>query len=307
MGLHPQSEAYLRWMVNEKIPQLSTLSPTEARIWDAKVAALLNKDAHWDGRVENLRIPIRVGDRAARIYVPNPHASELLLYFHGGGWVLGNLDQTEHTCRLLGTQTGRIVVSVDYGLAPENKFPSGLEDCYGASKWIAENADKIGGTRERMAVGGDSAGGNLAAAVSLLAKDRGGPAIANQILIYPVTDISDHIFVDYPDELSPALTKADMTWFISHYIQGKEDLRNQYASPLIGADLSGLPPALLITAEYDILTKQCNEYAKRLEDAGVRVNLAHYAGMVHGFFTLPDVFDDSHNAMNRIAQELSHS
>ncbi len=307
MGLHPQSEAYLRWMVKEKIPQLSTLSPSEARIWDAKVAALLNKDAHWDGRVENLRIPMRVGDRAARFYVPNPHASELLLYFHGGGWVLGNLDQTEHTCRLLGTETGRIVVSVDYGLAPENKFPSGLEDCYGALTWIAENADKIGATRERMAIGGDSAGGNLAAAVSLLAKDRGGPAIANQILIYPVTDISDHIFVDYLDELSPALTKADMTWFIRHYIQGKEDFRNQYASPLIRSDLSGLPPALLITAEYDILTKQCNEYAKRLGDAGVRVNLAHYAGMVHGFFTLPDVFDDSHNAMNRIAQELSHS
>jgi acetyl esterase len=208
---------------------------------------------------------------------------------------------------MLAAQTDRILVSVDYRLAPENKFPIPLEDCYDASTWVAAHADKISAVSENMAVCGDSAGGNLAAAVCLLAKNRGEPSIANQILIYPVTKLSDSSFADYPDELSPALTKADMSWFINHYVRGKNDLQNPYASPIMSSDLSGLPPALFVTAEYDILTKQCDEYARMLRDAGVRVNVANYPGLVHGFFTLPDVFDDAHSAANQINQELTRS
>ena len=276
-------------------------------MWDGKVTALLTKKTDWNGREENIRIPTRTGEVGARVYIPNPRASEILLYFHGGGWVLGNLDQAEYPCRLLATQTGRILISVDYRLAPENKFPSGLEDCYDASKWAGTHADKIGASAENMAVCGDSAGGNLAATVSLLAKDRGEPRIDRQILIYPVTDLTDPSYANFPDELSPALTRADMTWFITHYVRGKEDLRNPYASPLRRSDLRDLPPALLVTAEYDILKQQCDAYAKRLNDAGVRVSVASYAGLVHGFFTLPDVFDDAHDAANRIGQELAPS
>jgi acetyl esterase len=158
---------------------------------------------------------------------------------------------------------------------------------------------------DRLAVCGGSAGGNLAAAVSLMARDRRGPHIENQILIYPVTDLSDQNFRDYPDDLSPALTRADMNWFISHYVSRNEDFQSPYASPILRQNCANLPNALFITAEYDILTRQCNAYANRLKEAGVRVNYAHYAGLIHGFFALPDAFDAAHDAMNRIANELS--
>jgi acetyl esterase len=170
---------------------------------------------------------------------------------------------------------------------------------------MAKNADKVGATEERMAVCGDSAGGNLAAVVSFMAKDRQGPSITNQILIYPIIDLLDQNYQDYPDDRSPALTKSDMNWFIEHYISRKEDLENQYASPISRADLTNVPSALFITAEYDILKKQCDAYANLLMRAGVRVHSANYPGLVHGFFTLPDVFDDAHDAVDRIAKELA--
>lgn len=304
MRIHPQAEALLQWMAKNHVPSLSTLSSEDARAWDARVVALLTKKSQWAGKIENMQVPGPNGDIAVRMYIPSPNA-HLLLYFHGGGWVLGNLDQVEYPCRLLATGTGRTVVSVDYRLAPENKFPSAVQDCYYVSKWMAENAENVGVLKEKMTVCGDSAGGNLAAAVCLMAKDRHEPSIASQVLIYPITDLSDPIYQDYPDELSPALTRADMNWFIGHYISRNEELHDQYASPISRTDLTGLPPALLITAEYDILTKQCNAYANRLKGAGVRVNFAHYARLVHGFFTLPDVFDDAHDAINRISKELS--
>jgi acetyl esterase len=305
MALHPQAEAFLQCVVREQVPPVSTLSPEEARTWDAKMVALLTKRTQWAGRTESVQVPGPSGDIPVRKYIPILRTSQHLLYFHGGGWVVGNLDQVEYTCRLLATKTRRTVISVDYRLAPEYKFPAAVEDCYAVTKWVAENADGLGGKTDHLAVCGDSAGGNLAAAVSLMAADRRGPYIANQILIYPIVDLSDQNYRDYPDELSPALTKSDMNWFITHYISRNEDLQDQYASPILRHECAGLPHAFFITAEYDILTKQCNTYADRLKEAGVRVNYAHYAGLIHGFFTLPDAFDAAHDAVNRIAAELS--
>jgi len=305
MALHPQAEAFLQSMAREHVPPLATLSPEEARIWDAKMVTLLTKKSQWTGRTESLRVPGPNGDITVRIYNPLSKTSQLLLYFHGGGWVLGNLDQVEYTCRLLSTKTRRTLVSVDYRLAPEHKFPAAVEDCYAVTKWVAENADRLGVKTDLLAVCGSSAGGNLAAAVSMMAMDRREPYIANQILVYPVTDVSDRNYRDYPDELSPALTRGDMNWFIRHYISREEDLQNQYAPPILRHDCAGLPSALLITAEYDILTRQCNAYADRLREAGVQVNCVHYAGLIHGFFTMPDAFDAAHDAMNQVANELS--
>lgn len=306
MTLHPQSEAYLQFVTREHVPPIPTLSPTDARNWDMKVTLLLTKKSETVEKVQDIQVDGVDGKIPIRVYTPSvPDVPGFILYFHGGGWVLGNLDQADYPCRLLANRTGRIVVSVDYRLSPECKFPGPLEDCYAATKWVAENAGTLGGDRGRLAVCGDSAGGNLAAAVTLMAKDRAAPSIANQILIYPIVDLSDHNYQDYPDDLSPALTRGDMTWFIKHYISRQEDLKNQYASPVLRSDLSGLPPALLITAEYDILTKQCNVYADRLRKANVQVRSAHYAGLIHGFFTLPDSFDAAHEAMRRIADELS--
>ncbi len=166
MALHPQAEAFLQCMAREHVPPVPTLSPEEARIWDAKVVALLTKRSQWIGRTESVQVPGHSGDITVRIYIPVSKSSQLLLYFHGGGWVSGNLDQVEYICRLLATKTRRTVISVDYRLAPEYKFPAAVEDCYAVTKWVAENADRLSGKTDQLAVCGDSAGGNLASAVS---------------------------------------------------------------------------------------------------------------------------------------------
>jgi len=219
--------------------------------------------------------------------------------------VLGNVGQADYPCRLLANRTQRTVVSVGYRLAPEHKFPMPLDDCYAVTKWVAQNAESLGGCKEHLAVCGASAGGNLAAAVSLMAKDLGGPSIASQTLIYPVLDLLDDSYRDFPDNKSPALTKDDMRWFINNYKSGDDDLKNEYASTLRRGDLTGLPSAFLITAEYDILTKQCQAYADKLRKAGVQVHSAHYPGLIHGFFTLPDIFDAAEDSMRLIAAELT--
>jgi acetyl esterase len=305
MTLHPQAVAFIERVTEEGLPPLSTLPPTEARIWDEKITALLTKGSESIDRVEDRRVLGLAGDIPIRIYSPITRATPgFLLYFHGGGWVLGNVNQVDYPCRLLANKTGRIVVSVDYHLAPEHKFPVAPEDCYAVTKWVAENAKDLGGNNERLAVCGDSAGGNLAAAVSLMARDRAGPIIEAQILIYPVVDLLDSNYQDFPYDLSPALTKDDMLWFIGHYISKQDDLNNKYASPLLSDDLEGLPRTVLITVEYDILTKQCIAYATNLTKAGVQVHSTHYPGLIHGFFTLPDMFDAAVSSMEQIAEDL---
>jgi len=306
MTLHPQAEAYLQFMTREHVPPLSTLSPEDARAWDEKVTSMLSKKTEEVNKVQDINIETVDGQIPIRIYTPTTRNNRsVILYFHGGGMVLGNLNAVDYPCRLLANRNGSIVISVGYRLAPECKFPRQIEDCYAATEWAAENAERLGADKQRLAVCGDSAGGNLATVVSLMAKDRGHPSISNQILIYPIVDLSDSNYQNYPDNLSPGLTRGDMNWFIKHYISSQKDLENQYASPIRRTDLSGLPPVLMITAEYDILTTQCNAYADQLRRSNVRVNSAHYNGLIHGFFTLPDSFDAAHEAIKRIADEIS--
>jgi len=267
---------------------------------------MLSKKTEEVNKVQDIKIETVDGQIPIRIYTPTTRdRRNVLLYFHGGGMVLGSLSAVDYPCRLLANRTGSIVISVGYRLAPEYKYPRQIEDCYAATEWASENAERLGADKERLVVCGDSAGGNLATVVSLMAKDRGHPSISNQILIYPIVDLSDRNYQNYPDDLSPGLTRADMNWFIKHYISSQEDLENQYASPIRRTDLSGLPHVLMITAEYDILTTQCNAYADELRRSNVRVNSAHYTGLIHGFFTLPDSFDAAHDAVKRIADELS--
>jgi acetyl esterase len=203
----------------------------------------------------------------------------------------------------LANGTRHVVVSVDYRLAPEHKFPAAPDDCYAAAKWIAENADKFGGPRKQIVVCGDSAGGNLASVVSMMANDRGGPTITTQILIYPVTDLG-YEYRSFPDELSPTLTQRNLQWYINHYIGRHADKQNEYASPLLRANPKGLPPTVMITAEYDILTQHCNAYANKLKDAGVQVKSELFKGMVHGFFTLPDTFDAASDVIRILSNAL---
>ena len=211
------------------------------------------------------------GQIGARVYTPEGNLPMgVLVYFHGGGWVLGDLESHDRVCRALANQAGCVVVSVDYRLAPEHVFPAGAEDCYAATKWVSENAASINADATRLAVGGDSAGGNLAAVVSMMARDRGGPAINFQLLLYPVTDCA----LDTPSQKEFAadgfvLSRADMEWFWKNYADTVAEKNNPYACPLRAKDLKSLPPALVLTASHDPLRDEGERFAGRLIAAGV--------------------------------------
>ena len=229
------------------------------------------------------------GDLPVRIYRPSANAGlPVLVWFHGGGWVLGDLDAADPTCRSLANESGCVVVSVDYRLAPETPFPGAAEDAYAATVWVSEHAAEIGGDPTRIAVGGDSAGGNLAAVVCLVARERGGPRIVHQGLVYPVTDHA----LDTPSYEENAegylLTRSGMQWFWDQYL-GDQDRSHPYASPLRAGDLSGLPPAIVITAEFDPLRDEGEAYAARLRECGVATALHRFDGMIHGFFGMSAV------------------
>jgi acetyl esterase len=200
--------------------------------------------------------------------------------------VIGSLETHDGSCRELANRVGCVVVSVDYRLAPEHRYPAAAEDCFAATNWVAENAAALGVDPKRIAIGGDSAGGNLAAAVALMARDRSGPALRHQLLIYPVTD-ADFTCASYRENAEGyLLTTKAMEWFWGHYVPDAVLRKEAYAAPLQAKDLAGLPPAFVITAEYDPLRDEGEAYAKRLQQAGVRTTLRRYDGAIHGFFAM---------------------
>jgi acetyl esterase len=236
-----------------------------------------------------------------RIYRPRLEGppAPVLVWFHGGGWVIGDLDGADGTCRALCRDGDALVVSVDYRLAPEHPFPAAVEDCWAATRWVADQGGELGGDPARLAVGGDSAGGNLAAVVAQLARDAGGPPICFQALVYPVTDAT----CDRPSIRENAegylLTTDGMEWFYGHYL-GAHDRRDPRVSPLLAPDLTGLPPAYVVTAEYDPLRDQGRAYVEALTAAGVPATLDEVAGTIHGFFSLDQMLDVATQARARL-------
>ncbi|WP_251330735.1 alpha/beta hydrolase [Haloplanus pelagicus] len=238
-----------------------------------------------------------------RTYSPPGEDHPVLVYFHGGGWVRGDLDTHDGLCRLLAERVECTVVSVDYRRAPEHRFPAAVHDAYAATAWAAEHAGIVGGDPDRVAVGGDSAGGNLAAAVTLLARERGGPDVAHQVLLYPATD---HAFdTDSYAENAEGylLSRASMRWYWNRYLGDALDGANPYASPLQAPELGGLPSATVITAGYDPLRDEGAAYADRLRAAGVPVTHKNYPEMVHVFASFPDL-DRAVDARSLIAADL---
>ena len=305
--LDPQVKALLDQMAAAKQPAFHSQSPQ-----DARTAMLAMLDVLGDGpavhKVEDRKIPGPDGSIAVRIYTPSGSANGILVYFHGGGWVVGDLASHDYVCRALANEAGCVVVAIDYRLAPEHKFPAAVDDCFAATQWVAKNAASLGSDAAHIAVGGDSAGGNLAAAVSLMARDRGGPRIRHQMLIYPVTDAamntsSHKEFV----EDGMVLSKADMEWFWGHYLKSESDGNNPYASPLRAKDLKNLPPAHIVTASHDPLRDEGEAYAEALKKAGNKVKLKRYGGVVHGFFSLQAVIDQGKAATRELADELKAS
>ena len=229
---------------------------------------------------------ITAGDVPARVYRPHGDGPfPVVMMFHGGGWVIGDLETADSQSREVCRGAGVVVISVDYRLAPEHRFPAAAEDCYSATLWAAQHAGAHGGDPGSLAVAGDSAGGNLAAVVAQMARDRGEPWIAFQLLVYPVTDGVNFNRLSYRDNADGFLLTAEaMHWFWDHYVPAPGDRRNPYASPLLGGDLSSLPPALVMTAEYDPLRDEGEAYGRALADAGVAAEIIRYDGFIHGFF-----------------------
>ena len=258
-------------------------------------------------KVENLTLDLPGRNIGARFYVPE-NAGEtppVVMYFHGGGWVLGSLDTHDGTCRELARASGAAVLSVDYRLAPEARYPAAAEDCYDACIWAEANAEQLGIDANRIAVAGDSAGGNLAAAVSLMARDRGGPALRHQMLIYPVTDTNFET-TSYVSNGGGEyfLSTGSMQWFWSHYLGETSPVDASLARVLHVQDLTGLPSATVITAQYDPLKDEGDAYAKRLTDAGIATDHQVAEGMIHGFFGMTPAVPDAMKWVNLAGANL---
>lgn len=258
--------------------------------------------------VEDLEVPGPDGPLPVRVYRPDGAAvpAPVVVFFHGGGWVLGSIATHDATCRGLANRTGAVYVSVDYRLAPEHPYPAAPEDCYAATCWVGDHAADLGVDPGRLAVAGDSAGGNLAAVVCQMARDRSGPAIAFQLLIYPVTDLDFDRWPSMEENADgPLLTREGMDWFARHYVGTLPFTGDPYAAPIRAADLSGLPQAHVATAGHDPLRDEGAGYAEALAAAGVTVGYDNFATMIHGFVGFADVVPAAGEARDRIAAALA--
>jgi acetyl esterase len=259
-------------------------------------------------QVDDLLFPGPVYPVPVRIYRPTlAEKLPALVFFHGGGFVLCDLESHDRQCRSLANASGCMVIAVDYRLAPEHPFPAAAEDAYAATCHVAEHAGELGVDPARIAVGGDSAGANLATVVSLMARDRSGPSIRFQMLVYPVTDWNDASPSMREYEQNHFLSRDVMDWFKEQYLPDKTQRTNPYASPMYARDLRGLPPAMLATAECDPLRDQGEAYGRRLQSAGVSVLMRRYEGMIHPFFSLGSIVDGANVLMADCASALRQS
>jgi acetyl esterase len=305
MPVKPEVQPLLDLINAAEVP-LSEQTPETLRQGYAALSAFATQDEV--ASVTDRMVPGPGGDIPVRVYVPTGAPSgaglPVLVWFHGGGWVIGNIETADPTVRTLANAAGAVVVSVDYRLAPENPFPAGLDDALAAVRWVAGNAASLGVDPGRLAVGGDSAGGNLSAVVAQELRDS-GPAIRFQLLVYPVVD--QHLTSPSIDQNAKGyfLEKETMLWFRQQYIGDDLALRDDpKASPIAASDLSGLPPALVITAEFDPLRDEGEAYGRRLQDAGVPTTVTRYDGMIHGFFSMRDMLPDASAAIEQSAEAL---
>jgi acetyl esterase len=304
MPLDEQARAFLRQLEEAGGPPLNEMTPAEAR---AALAATVESAGEPEqvGNIANRTIPGPLGDIPIRIYTPEGTGPfPALGYFHGGGWVAGDLEMVDPLCTMLTNRTGAVVVSVDYRLAPEHKFPAPVEDCYAATQWVSDNAAELNVDSRRIAVGGDSAGGNLAAAVSVVARDHGAPDISFQVLFYPVTNM-DYETASYRENgVGYFLTTDMMRWFWGHYLESEDIGRDMRASPLLMQDASGLPPTFVVTAEFDPLRDEGEAYADLLSEAGNEVTVKRYGGQIHGFVTRCGIMDVGKQAIEDAAAQM---
>jgi acetyl esterase len=304
MPLDPQVKILLDQIASAPGPKLHTLTAPDARRVTGSMFKVPPERTEKVFKVEDRKIPGPGGSIPIRVYTPEGNGPfPVLVFFHGGGWVICDLDSHDGPCRALTNKVGCVTVSVDYRLAPEHKFPAGVEDCFAATKWVSEHAKELNVDASRLAVGGDSAGGNLSAVIAQLARDAGGPKISFQLLIYPATEAeldtySHKTFTDY------FLTKDDIAWFWKQYLRTPADRKDPRIAPALAKSLKGLPPALIITAEFDPLRDEGEAYGEKLRAAGVPVSVTRYEGMIHGFVSMYEVLDKGKQAIDESAAAL---
>ncbi len=307
MPLDPLVQAFLDQLNTQPSPGMWELSPTQAR---EMFAALLNLAGPKDvpiGKTENIVFPGPGGDIAARVYAPVAAGSDpqpTLVFFHGGGWVIGDLETHDGLCRMFANEGSLKVIAVDYRLAPENPFPAAIEDAFAAVSWIEANASQLGVDPNRIAVGGDSAGGGLAASVAQLAQAAGAPHLGFQLLMFPVTQVGG----DTPSLRDFAkgyfLETRTLEWFYNHYAPRAQDRGDARASPLLAEAVSGLPDAYVMLAGYDPLHDEGLHYAEKLRGAGVSVTVADYPDLVHDFIYMQAVLPQAHEAVAAAAKAV---
>ena len=308
MPLHPQAATFLEQLGRLKSPPMES-SPLDLMRKALILASAVKLAPAKLARIETRTITGPDGDDLKlRIYWPlgiGPFAASL--YFHGGGWVLNNIDTHDDLVQRLAEASGCVFVSVDYRLAPEHKYPCAIEDAYAALNWVASNAEELHVDPRRIAVSGDSAGGNIAAALCLMTRDRGGPPIAFQALIYPITDC-DFSRASYRENADGYfLTTSQMRWFWQHYVSSSKQMQGSYASPLRAESLRGLPPALILTAEFDPLRDEGEAYAAALVAAGVAAEMHRYNGMIHAFIKRVDQFDSALDAIQQVGNAMKQN
>jgi acetyl esterase len=302
-ALDPQVREVLQYLARLGHPPLDQVPPPEARRLYRETRVALRPPAPVLPVVGDLNAEGTTGLIPLRLYRPSTGVLPVLIFFHGGGWVVGDLDTHDVVCRQLASQAGVIVIAVDYRLAPEHPFPAAVDDCWSATTWIAANAIALGIDSSRIAVAGDSAGGGLAAVMTLMARSA-GPDLKFQILVYPVTDLhaDSASYSTYGDGY--VLTRSMMQWYIAQYAPQPDDARDWRASPLLAPSLSDLPPALVVTAGVDPLRDEGEAYARRLEEAGVPVDYVCLGGMIHGFLTMGGKIDAANHIVSYMASAL---
>jgi acetyl esterase len=306
MPLDPTIAGVRDYRVATGFTPLYTMTVDQARVADAETEASVWEWIEQPAEIFEVEVTGPAGPLPARVYRPKSETPlPVLVYYFGGGWVVGSPDTSDAICRALATLVPCVIVTVDYRLAPEHPFPAAVDDCYATVKWVAEHAERLGADGARIAVAGDSSGGNLAAAVTLMAReDQEGPDIAAQVLVYPPTD-SRAATGSMRDNMDPMFFNAlSSDWFWNHYLADPADGDSPLASPLNAADHSGLPPALMITSEFCPLRDEGEAYAEALARAGVPVQCHRYTGVTHGFLAMAAVLDTARDALDEIVEFL---
>jgi acetyl esterase len=301
-NLHPQIETVLEAMAKLDLKPIEAMTPVEARAQMEVMAASRKAEPLPTARIENRTIPGPAGEISVRIYWPNAAGIRpAIVYYHGGGHVIGSLDTHDLVARNLCGGADAVVVSVDYRMGPEHRFPAAVDDSMAALEWVHASAASLGADPERLGVHGDSAGANLAAVVAILARDKGGPKLRLQSLVYPVADfrMGSESYKTYATGCG-VLTADAMKWFRGHYLRTMDDALDWRASPVLAPDLGGVAPAIVVAAECDVLHDEGLAYAERLKEAGVPVEYKRYAGMIHAFFGMMPAVDDAMNAQRAV-------